>query len=532
MKKIFSLLLVGLTGNVALAQFYGLTEPKRLDAGVNTSAEESAPLLSPSGKEIYFVRTFDDLNEGGINDQDIYVSTLNEKGKWNEAENLEDLNNRDHNAIVALSADGNTAYVLYANEGKNDIGKGIAFSKKTENGWSKPEKINIPGLSVNGKNVGFTVSSDGNVMIVSYEGPNSLGNEDLYYSMKNGQNWSELKHMVGVNSNGYEISPFLSANNDTLYFASNGFGGQGGCDIFYAVKKGDWNDWFSPVNMGEKINSPAFDAYLIKVGPRYYWSSNRNAEDADIYWAETVQPPALKIAETHQNVTAFQGADGSIDLSILSGVAPYKVKWSNGMTSEDLSKLKRGMYLVQVTDAIDQQQTLTVEITEPMPTVQKVIRFPEVRYKVNSWEFVNDSTIQSFDSLNRVAALLTEYPGLMLELMSHTDARGDAKKNLTLSMNRAKAVYTYLVEQKGIDPRRLIPVGKGETEPSRMFDPNTNGFVELTEEYINQFKATDKTTFEKLHQINRRTEGKIIGISFDPTTAAPAPKEYLMPKPK
>ncbi len=532
MKKIFSLLLVGLTGNIAQAQFNGMTEPKRLDVGVNTSAEESAPLLSPSGKEIYFVRTFDDLNEGGINDQDIYVSTLNEKGKWNEAENLEDLNNRDHNAIVALSADGNTAYVLFANEGKNDIGKGIAISKKTENGWTKPEKINIPGLDIKNKNVGYTVSSDGNVIIISYEGANSLGNEDLYYSKKEGSNWTAPIHMGGINSNGYEISPFLNPTNDTLYFASSGFGGQGGCDIFYAVKKGDWNDWYSPVNMGDKINSAAFDAYLIKVGQRYYWSSNRNAEDADIYWAETILPPALKIAETHENVTVFQGTDGSIDLSITSGVAPYKVNWSNGMTTEDLKKLKRGMYLVQVTDAINQQQTLMVEITEPQPTVQKVIQFPEVRYKVNSWEFVNDSTIQSYDSLNKVASLLTEYPGLMLELLSHTDARGDAKKNLLLSMNRAKAVYTYLVEQKGIDPRRLIPVGKGETEPARIMDPATNGFIELSEAYINQFKTIDKTKFENLHQINRRTEGKIIGIAFDPNTAAPAPKEYLLQKPK
>ena len=175
---------------------------------------------------------------------------------------------------------------------------------------------------------------------------------------------------------------------------------------------------------------------------------------------------------------------------------------------------------------------MTVEITEPQPTVQKVIQFPEVRYKVNSWEFVNDSTTQSYDSLNRVAALLTEYPGLMLELLSHTDARGDEKKNLTLSMNRAKAVYTYLVEQKGIDPRRLIPVGKGESEPARVIDAATNSFIELTETYINQFKATDKTKFENLHQINRRTEGKIIGIAFDPNTAAPAPKDYLLPKPK
>jgi hypothetical protein len=63
-------------------------------------------------------------------------------------------------------------------------------------------------------------------------------------------------------------------------------------------------------------------------------------------------------------------------------------------------------------------------------------------------------------------------------------------------------------------------------------EENVISFIELTEAYITPFKTTDKAKFERLHQANRRTEGKIIGLNFDPTTAPEAPKDYLIFKPK
>jgi outer membrane protein OmpA-like peptidoglycan-associated protein len=522
-----------LFATVAYGQFWDFTEPKRMEGTVNSSAEESMPVFSPNGRELYFMRTFDEANYGGPNDQDIWASVKNNKGNWQEAENIAELNARFHNGVVALRNNGNRAYILYS-EGITQSNKSLAIVERVpEERWQTPKKINIPGLQFKGQFVGFAISEDEKVIIVSINGEKSKGLEDLYYTLNVNGNWSPLKHMGEVlNSNGYEISPFLSSENDTLYFASNGHGGEGGCDIFYSVRKGEWDEWSKPVNMGPKINSPKFDAYMVLKEGKFYWSSNRATEDADFYWSEPLYPAKLLIQETHNHVTAFSGSDGSIDVKVTSGVAPFSFKWNNGFQTEDLSNLKRGIYSVTVSDAINQTATLTIEITEPQPVVQKVLQLPEVRYAVNSWVFVNDTTIQSKDSLDRVAQLLQEYPGMMLELISHTDSRGDDKKNLLLSVNRAKAVYKYLVEERGIDPRRLIPVGKGELEPSRIFDETSGSYIELTESYINQFKTTDKTKFEQLHQINRRTEGKIIGLNFDPSTAPDAPKEYLQFKVK
>jgi len=60
----------------------------------------------------------------------------------------------------------------------------------------------------------------------------------------------------------------------------------------------------------------------------------------------------------------------------------------------------------------------------------------------------------------------------------------------------------------------LKAAGKGEREPAEWKDPETGKKIILTETYIDQFKTTDRAKFELLHQINRRTEGKVLSMDF------------------
>ena len=166
------------------------------------------------------------------------------------------------------------------------------------------------------------------------------------------------------------------------------------------------------------------------------------------------------------------------------------------------------------TKGLDQSQSFIIEI--PLIPIGE-IRTPEVRYPLDQWSFINDATCMSNDSLKFLSDLLTDNPNVTIDLFSHTDARDTELHNKVLSENRAKAVYKYLVEQKGIDPRRIRPEGKGESDAA-MWKDETGKDVKLTEEYINQFKTTDKAKFEKLHQINRRTTAKITAVDFDPAT--------------
>jgi flagellar motor protein MotB len=81
---------------------------------------------------------------------------------------------------------------------------------------------------------------------------------------------------------------------------------------------------------------------------------------------------------------------------------------------------------------------------------------------------------------------------------------------MDLSQRRAAECVRYLTQEKGIDPKRLVPKGKGETTPAKWKDPKTGKEIVLTEKYINQFKTSDPKLFEYLHQLNRRTEIRIL----------------------
>ena len=278
------------------------------------------------------------------------------------------MNNKLNNAVLGINKAGTTMYLLNAYEGKKDMEKGLARSTYADGKWSTPVKVDVPGLDIDGDFYGFHVSEDEQVMIISYDGPNSLGLEDLYVSTKSGSSWTTPVHMGNkLNTTGFEISPFLSETKDTLFFSSNGLGGQGDADIFYSVRQGDWTSWSTPVNLGNKINSPKFDAYFIHSGSQAYWSSNRDGALSDIWMVNILKPAPISIACVGTDVTVFGGSDGRVDATVEGGVPPFTFSWSSSQTTEDLSGVVKGEYTVTVTDAIGQTASCSSPVNEPAP---------------------------------------------------------------------------------------------------------------------------------------------------------------------
>ena len=114
-----------------------------------------------------------------------------------------------------------------------------------------------------------------------------MGEEDIYISLKDStDNWSEPLNLgASINTEGFEISPFLSADKKRLYFSSNGRSGFGDADIYFTERLYDsWTVWSQPKNLGSEINSPKFDSYFSIYGDSVgVFSSNRDSEFADIY---------------------------------------------------------------------------------------------------------------------------------------------------------------------------------------------------------------------------------------------------------
>ena len=71
---------------------------------------------------------------------------------------------------------------------------------------------------------------------------------------------------------------------------------------------------------------------------------------------------------------------------------------------------------------------------------------------------------ESMDEIQKVAEYMKKNPTARFEVQGHTDNQGSDKVNDPLSQQRAEAVVKALEEQ-GVDPFNLRPVGKGSHEP-------------------------------------------------------------------
>jgi len=290
--------------------------PVRLNANLNSNAEESYPMLSRDGKHLYFARIFHDDNTGGkTSGFDIWVSKRADTNVWTVAENVsEPLNNKLNNFIVGFSKNGETAYLLNTYKGtkKSFLSKSV----KVEGEWTDPEWVAMPDdLNIDQNYLGLYMHPNEKILLLSMKKSDSFGQEDLYVMTKDSLgNWQKPINLGStINTNGYEIAPFLSDDGSKLYFSSNGHGGLGEADILMAERLYDtWNVWTNPVNLGKGINSPKFDAYfnMNEEGDAFF-VSNRDSKFSDIFSTKviTVDSVQLKI----QNI--LKDAERLIDTS-------------------------------------------------------------------------------------------------------------------------------------------------------------------------------------------------------------------------
>ena len=284
-----------LTAGYLHAQTLEFANVTKLPSSVNSSSEESMPLLSPDQNRLYFIRSVYDGNTGGrFAGQDIWYSDKRNSTWATATNNLSDLNGRENDVLIGIKRDGRTLYSFKSSPSEKL--EGIYFSTVANNRWTAPEFVPIEGIE-NEDFVGMFVSSDYDVLLLSMKASDSRGEEDLYISVKdkNGY-WSRPRNLgPTINTSGFEISPFLTADKKRLFFASNGHQGMGDADIFYCERLyNSWETWSAPINLGPLVNSKKFDAYLSIYGDSVaYFVSNRDQQLSDIYRATVKVDPGL-----------------------------------------------------------------------------------------------------------------------------------------------------------------------------------------------------------------------------------------------
>ncbi len=141
--------------------------------------------------------------------------------------------------------------------------------------------------------------------------------------------------------------------------------------------------------------------------------------------------------------------------------------------------------------------TLLANIELKRLQVDSAIALDNIYYDYNSSRIRPDAEFE----LDKVVELLKVNPSIVVELGSHTDSRGKAGYNKSLSQKRAESAVAYIVNS-GIEKYRLTAIGYGETKPVNVC---VDG-VECDEEE---------------HSRNRRTELKITGFTNDPFDGKP-----------
>jgi peptidoglycan-associated lipoprotein len=121
-------------------------------------------------------------------------------------------------------------------------------------------------------------------------------------------------------------------------------------------------------------------------------------------------------------------------------------------------------------------------------------------------------------SLDKLIETLNDNPTITIELMAHTDARDSEEFNLNLSQQRAQSVVDYLIE-RGVDPVRVTARGYGESLPKTVNKRIADSYTFLNEDDILDEAFIDRlpiTQQEEAHQLNRRTEFRVLRTDYQP----------------
>lgn len=477
---------------------------------------------------------------------DLFYSEKDKKGKWSVPQpiggSVNTINNegsptfdKGFKNLYYTSCVFESTKLLYACD--------IMVARKQGNDYTAPENLNLIDRNLNDTSVVGqpAMTPDDNHLFFVSDMPGGKGGKDIWYVSydKKSKSWGSPVNFAAINTSGDEMFPYFD-DAGNLYFSSNGRGGLGGLDIFKAEKTGDLS-FGTPVGFDYPINSSADDFGFVLEneggeGQEFsgYFSSSRPGGKGkdDIY---RFSEPPLEFAMTGSVYDKDNGgsiADATITLVGSSATGDpiniTKKTDGNGGFSFDKSELK-GSYNYTVNIEKDKYigaggSFTTVGLKNStnfakeyflIPIIENVeYEMPTVLYPFNKTELLVDDQINSADSLNYLLDILIQNPKLIIQLEAHTDARGSDKANMTLSQGRAKTCVDYLIS-KGVNPARLVAVGKGESEP-RKLTKNVDGFpagTVLTEAYINKLPADRQ---EAAHTLNRRTIFKVIGTNFVP----------------
>lgn len=449
--------------------------PINLGDSINSSAPEYFPSLTIDGQKLIYTKR---LN----GNEDFYESNRLTNG-WSKAIPLKgNINSKDYNeGAQNISQDGKWLIFTGCNfpDGYGSCDLYISYLNK--NGWSTPQNL---GPNINSQFWESTpsLSPDKRDLYFSSNMPGGYGGNDIWVSHRNEKGiWSEPINLgPEVNTTGDESTPFIHADNQTLYFNSTGHAGYSEkADLFITKKQTD-GTWSKPENLGYPINTIDEEGALIVSadGKTAFYSSDRfdSKGDLDIYQfelREDIRPTkTFWLSGKVFDKTTGIGLASTVELTDLSS----KQIISKLQTDEDGNYLitlpigkeyafnvqrKGYLFYSENYDLIHYKDSvfkMDIPLQPLMANASIVLK--NIFFGTNESKLKPESEIE----LEKIVRLMKDNPMLKIEIRGFTDNVGKQQDNLALSTARAVSVVNYLLLQ-GIQKDRLSFKGYGESNP-------------------------------------------------------------------
>ena len=473
-------------------------KPQNLGDSINTKDLEYFPSLTIDGKKLIFTKRIN-------GNEDFYESDLN--NGWGKAYPLPgNINSTTFNeGAQNISQDGKWLIFTGCNFPEGLGSCDLYISYLTNRGWSEPQNL---GPNVNSEFWESTpsLSPDKRDLYFSSNVPGGFGGKDIWVCHRNEKGkWEEPLNLgPEINTSGDESTPFIHADNQTLYFNSNGHPGYSDKPDIFVTRKLPGGGWSKPENLGYPVNTIDDEGSMIVAadGKTAYYSSDRSDTRGglDIY--------TFELRKDMRPLKTFWVKGQVYDIKTKNGL-PSSVELTDVNNRQLISKLQTdedGNYLV----------TLPVGKEYAFNVNRKGYLFYSENYNIS--DSTGDSTFEAnialqpieanasivlknvfFDTkktelnpasvteLDNVVKLMNENPNIKILISGYTDNVGKPADNLALSKGRAVAVVNYL-SNKGLKNERLSFKGNGETKP-----------------------VADNKTAEG-RALNRRTELRIVSV--------------------
>lgn len=421
---------------------------------------------------------------------------------------------------------------------------------RTANGWSVPQNLGHP-INTPGNELSPFVDEKGQLFFAS-DWHQGYGGMDLFTADRQAYGWDNVQNMgKGINSTADDLYFVFDNQRRMGYFTSNRAGGRGNEDIYQVRQRAAFParqvQRLTPGTkylLDDRYFRPGDGELHNTSDPQLYGILQRLQDNPTAMIQINGYTDAVGSAKSNLQLSQERAASLARFFT-QRGIAEQRVRTQgygesflvnhcddNARCSSEERAENRRLEVVVIGNLVNGVANITYDAS-PAPNADKIVQdavamavarktaVPQTRSSEPREKNVSKTNYQASErkdhyaigdkievasvfyehsrssidehkspGLKQLIDILQQHQHVVIEIGAHTDASGSSSYNLELSEKRAQAVKRYL-EDKGIDPNRLVAKGYGETQ------------------LLNECKDGVQCSKEE-HAINRRTEFKVI----------------------